>query len=106
MKLRVPRAQNEDLLVDDLDAQRLRRANYAFDDSFKGGVPHFEALILGFHLGNLVHCSHRHHPRCLVAFTQKRFQNGNLGKKKNYPLSSLARKKTEWMHVCLPERWG
>lgn len=67
----VTRAQSEDLLIDNLDAERPSRAYYAFDDLLKGGVPHFEALVLGFHLGDLVHRPHGHHPCGLVAFTHK-----------------------------------
>lgn len=67
----VHRAQDQDLLVDDLDSQRTGRAGDAFDDGFHGGVPHFEAVILGFNPCDLVHRPHGHHPCSLVAFTHK-----------------------------------
>lgn len=83
----VTRAQSEDLLIDNLDAERLSRANYAFDDVLKGGIPHFEALVLGFHLGDLVHRPHSHHPCCLVAFTHQhqnpRHESGRQGRDKS-----------------------
>lgn len=62
-----------DLLVDNLDSQRPSRAYYAFDDCFHGGIPHLEALVLGFDLCDLIYSSHRHHARCLVAFAHKGF---------------------------------
>lgn len=101
MKLSVHWAQNEDLLVDNLDAQRLGWANYAFDDGFEGGIPHFEALILGFRLGNLIHCPHRHHPRCLVAFTQKRFQNVNIHRKEKKVEIEKFGTKEDKVDVCV-----
>lgn len=65
--------EKKHLLVDNLDAQRPGRADDALDHRFQRRVSHFEALVLGFDLGDLVHGPDRHHPRRLVAFcTQKR----------------------------------
>lgn len=44
------RAQKQDLLVDNLDAQGTGRAGDGFDDGLEGGVPRGEALVLGLHL--------------------------------------------------------
>lgn len=69
VRFTVHRAQDQDLLLDDLDSQRTGRAGDAFDDVFHGGVPQFEAVILGFHPRDLVHRPHGHHPCRLMAFT-------------------------------------
>lgn len=68
---RAPRTE-QDLLIDNFDAQRAGRANDAPDDRLQGGILHFEAFILGFHLGDFVHRSYWHHPCCFVACTHPR----------------------------------
>lgn len=91
----VARAQSEDLLIDNLDAERPSRADDAFDDFFHGGVPHFEALVLGFHLGDLVHRPHRHHPCGLVAFAHQQ-QNPHHESGKHGTAESISRHGKVW----------
>lgn len=54
------------LLVDDLDPQGACRADDALDDVLKRSVLNLEALVLGFHLCDLVHRSDGHLASCFV----------------------------------------
>ena len=62
--------QNQNLLFDNLDAEWSSGANDTLDDVFQGRVPDFEALILGFHLGDLIHRPQWHHPGCFMTYTR------------------------------------